>query len=518
MRLNFLPTAGDIFFVFILILFLFQLPNFFFTDGSLGWHLATGNYILSQHHLPATDLFSFTFPNKNWIAYEWLFDLTAALLFKAGGLPLLAVLAAAWIGSIYLCLYGICRQRGCHFTLVLGLLTLGLLASSIHFLARPHLMVHMGVLLYTWALTSFLRQEVSSKTLLITLPLFMLFWVNTHPGFLIGLATVAIVLLTNALLIFIGSPAEKQLRQQQCKVLALTLLFAGTATFCNPYGFSLFGYILHYLSQTAILAETNEYASPVFHGQFPFICLELLYGILLLALYLARKKPPLPELALVAAFAHLSLSSVRNIPLFVIASLPFIASCFAESVFSPANQPQTEPNKWLPAKWFSLEKTVKENEAGKLLHLIPILCVIILSLSCLRNGHFFGINIICSTFDPQKFPTQTLLCMQNMNLPEKEGLIVDNWGGYVNFLTGYKLFIDDRSDFYGQDFCLQYGHMVMLYPGWEKLLERNQISWILFPANSRLALELKNHDDWQILCTDAASLLIQKKQTKQTPL
>lgn len=522
MRLNVLPSPGDIFFVLILILFLFQLPNFLFTDGSLGWHLVTGNYILAHQHVPHTDLFSFTFPDKTWIAYEWLFDVIAALIFKIGGTPLLGVITSAWLGIIFLSLYRICRARGCHFVLVLCLLTVGLLASSIHFLVRPHLIVQGGVLLYSWALSAFLRQEISGKKLIAALSLFMIFWVNMHPGFIIGLAMIAIVLATNAAMSFWSLSSQKQLKRSECSILLIALIVTALATLLNPYGISLFGYILHYLSQTAILAETNEYASPVFHGQLPFLCLELLYGGLLLGLYMAKKRPPLPEFVLTLAFAHLSLVSVRNIPLFVAASLPFISSCFAGSFLSQkapevakttATEETTTNKKQgaLASLWYTTDEIVKQKETGIQVHLIPILCTIALALSCLHEDRLFGTTIINSTFDPKKLPTETLMCMQSNNLPEKQGLINDNWGGYINFLTGRKVFIDDRSDFYGQEFCLQYGNMVMLHPGWQNLLEHNQISWVLFPPNSLLALELKRHPDWEVLCTDAASILMQKK-------
>src|SRR5258708_4071785 len=86
-----LPDLGDIIFLVLVYLLLLLRPDLLFADGSTGWHLVTGNYILNQHAIPHNDLISYTFPNKPWVAYEWLSDLVMALAVKIGGLNLLAV-------------------------------------------------------------------------------------------------------------------------------------------------------------------------------------------------------------------------------------------------------------------------------------------------------------------------------------------------------------------------------------------------------------------------------------------
>ena len=40
-------------------------------DGDTGWHIRTGESILSTRVLPHTDLYSFTRSGHPWFAWEW---------------------------------------------------------------------------------------------------------------------------------------------------------------------------------------------------------------------------------------------------------------------------------------------------------------------------------------------------------------------------------------------------------------------------------------------------------------
>src|ERR1700733_7638338 len=106
-----LPDLADIIFLLLLQLILYLKQDFIFSDGSTGWHLVCGNFILDQHAIPKTDLFSYTFPGKSWVAYEWLSDLLMAALTRLGGLNLLAVAVSSAIALLFSLLYLQCRKN-----------------------------------------------------------------------------------------------------------------------------------------------------------------------------------------------------------------------------------------------------------------------------------------------------------------------------------------------------------------------------------------------------------------------
>src|SRR4051812_46549357 len=85
---RFLPSLTDLAFlmpVFFIFLKMGGAPALL-RDGDTGWHIRTGEWILNHHQVPFADMFSFSRPGAPWFAWEWLWDVTFALLSRAGGL------------------------------------------------------------------------------------------------------------------------------------------------------------------------------------------------------------------------------------------------------------------------------------------------------------------------------------------------------------------------------------------------------------------------------------------------
>lgn len=614
MRASWMPSIGDILFILLLQLLFVCLPNFIFGDGSTGWHLLTGHYILDQHQIPHKDIVSYTFPDKPWVAYEWLFDAFIALLDKLAGLRLVAVACCSAIAYLFLLLYQDCRKNGCHFMLSLVLCVTGALVSAIHWLARPHLVTFFAVFIFTHFLRKFSNGECSAKKLLTVLPLTMLVWVNCHPAFLMGLVILGIYLSAEIFSALCLSKSDAQHKSfSQCKTYALTLIACLLVSFINPYGIQLYAYITEYLHQSTVLAANDEFGSPVFHGQLQSILLELLYLSLIVGLTASTKKPRLGTLLTVLAYAHLSLAAKRNMPLFVIVSLPVIAEQLSQLNYKNAlafllprtsadsvhtakaeqdndTQPNTEaaaaaasvsaldqntdidssnvsqdlevvrllehkthstdltqhktnvetdvhgfassppapqpaplpaplptpspaPSSWLQNLinlWNSTGQTIDSTEFLCTKHVLPILAVLVLTASCFNNGLALGIEMVKSRFDPLTKPTKTLDFIVENKLGQKRGFNYDNWGGLVAYKTGSKVFIDDRSDFYGEKFYLDYSQAATAQSNWQEVLDKYRIDWILIPINGVLVPQLKSSARWKLAAEDPAALLFER--------
>lgn len=79
---------------------------FRFADPDLFWHLAAGEHILSAHALPRADAWSWSVTGQPWTDHEWAWEVCASLLYRALGLPGLALLvwAAACTAGAFLAL------------------------------------------------------------------------------------------------------------------------------------------------------------------------------------------------------------------------------------------------------------------------------------------------------------------------------------------------------------------------------------------------------------------------------
>src|SRR5262249_49761266 len=108
-------------------------------DGDTGWHIRTGQYILEHRAVPTSDLFSFSRAGAPWFAWEWLSDVSMALLFGAAGFKALTLFAGALIAVYATVLLRYAIRLGSNALVALIVTWLAVGASSMHFLARPHL-------------------------------------------------------------------------------------------------------------------------------------------------------------------------------------------------------------------------------------------------------------------------------------------------------------------------------------------------------------------------------------------
>jgi len=518
-----LPDIGDILFILVLYIPLFARPNFVFGDGSTGWHLETGEYILNNHVIPHTDIMSYTYPGKAWVAYEWLSDVFMAMVVRLGGLNLLAVLVCSAIAFLFLLLYDRCRKEGAHFLVSLTLLLPAIFISAIHWLARPHLFTFYGVYFFVTRLEDYYRGTISSARMLLTLALYMVLWVNTHPAFIIGYVLIVIYLGCAVVEALYHTAKERADYLKKSLNLIYALLATLGASMINPYGPQLYVYIAEYLKGSKVLAATDEFLSPVFHGNLQPVCLEMLFAWLLIGLAISKNKLSMPRLVCCVLFCHLTLSAVRNMPLFAIVVVPAIAHLWAAIDLGSA-----EPASWwkLVVKgWNRVSNMIDDVEFQCKMHLAPLLIVVVLSIAAINKGSLFGTQLVNSGWDPKDKPTRTLdylVAHEKTNeLSPTRGFNFDNWGGYIKYQIKTPVFMDDRADFYGEKHYTKYSIVSQMMPGWKDVLNEFNVQWILFPKNSRVVATLKDDPEWSLACEDdAAGLLVRKEKTdkpKQNP-
>ncbi|MBI2812412.1 MAG: hypothetical protein HYX67_16525 [Candidatus Melainabacteria bacterium] len=568
-----LPDIGDLLFALIIAIPLMGRPSFLFQDGSTGWHLVTGEYILKNHVVPREDIFCYLdkIPgkaDKAWVAYEWLSDTIMATLVQMGGLNLLAVVCSCAIGLLFLMIYDRCRREGCHFVIVAATCILGIIASAVHWLARPHLFTFFGVYIFSSALEDYYRRTISSTKLLTLLSLYMLLWVNCHPGFVIGFVLIGIYLAASLSSAFYYGPgAKRKSYLETAKTLAIALGGTFGASLINPNGLVLYQYIEKYLKGTSILANTEEFMSPVFHFTLHSTCLELLFAIFIVGLAITQKRLSFPRLLLCLAFSHLALSAVRNMPLFAIIILPAIAQLYskvrlpgsyrAQTIVTaddasqiegtPANlaalsraeavdfrpeslESESQPSKaWqqIASKFNHIGQGFDENERLCKMHLLPLFLFIALSITAMMGGSIAGTPLLESNFDARDKPTKTLEYLKKAEaegtLKYNQGFNLDNWGGYIRYKLGTPVFIDDRADFYGDAYYSQYAiiNQVLTFtdgkPGWLEWLAKDNIQWVLVPKDSRLAQALETTDGWKLAAEDPASVLLTHEKPYPPP-
>jgi hypothetical protein len=84
------------------------------------------------------------------------------------------------------------------------------------------------------------------------------------------------------------------------------------------------------------------------------------------------------------------------------------------------------------------------------------------------------------------------------------------WGGYLEYRLWpvERVFIDSKSDFYGEDFVRQYMRVILLEEGWEKVLDQYDVSWAILPTDERAAKAIKEELGWEVVYKDNTAVIL----------
>ncbi len=302
------------------------------TEPDFGWHLRTGLDLLWQGGtLPALDPYSHTMPDWPWVEHAWLTDLIVGAfyqMFGALGVILFfgAVTAGAWlVASLSAPCNRTARLLACALSLWVALPYLG---------ARTQMVTLLGLAVVLVILQRSLNE--GTRLLWLLPPLFLL-WANLHGGFTAGLFLLGLVVACSAVVkgILLWAPGlvcrldEAPLVWPAIVRLLTAAGIAALATLVNPYGWRLYGEIIDSLSNQFMLDNLQEWQplslSTVAGRSYALYLAGL--GLAVAAWY--RRIEPV-RWAVWMVFLFLSLRHMRNIPFFLLVSLPLCAELLAE--------------------------------------------------------------------------------------------------------------------------------------------------------------------------------------------
>ena len=247
-----------------------------FAEGDMWWHVAVAQRILSTHHLPQTDIFSFTVFNTPWIDYEWLPDLLTALAARWWGLQGLAGLLILLVVVLVLLLYYYAWvQTG---QVKAAAVATGFLLPILHpfFTLRPQLLGYIFLIITLICLERFRQGHGAALWIL---PGVFVLWVNTHGSFVLGFLALALYWAGGLVSFQCGAlEATAWTQKARCRLLLVALLCALVLPL-TPYGTRLAAYPFDFVFQQQPLATALAEMQPLnFSATFgvAFLALVLL--------------------------------------------------------------------------------------------------------------------------------------------------------------------------------------------------------------------------------------------------
>jgi hypothetical protein len=504
-----LPSFGSL--TLLLVVYVLFTNNYrFLQDSDTGWHIRTGDWIRQTGSIPRTDIFSFTVANQPWFAWEWLTDVAMSALHIYFGLA--GVACAAWLVLLaaYALLFRTMQQRSADPIVSCALTVFAAVASIVHWLARPH--VVSILLLVLWlVLVENHRRYRSRHTLrmIYGAPLLIALWANLHGAFAVTFALLVIYAAGEWLELAVTG------RWREWRVIVpyvTTAALSAVAALFTPYGFALYGHLIRYLGDKQLLALIDEFKSPDFHSVDGKL-IEILLVLAIAAAVRAARQCRFVEVGLVALWSHMTLQSERHVTLAVIVLTPIIAEQGTEALRS------------LIARWDKFDRVRRWYGGIRRLDrqlngaFVAVLVFIVLTGLLTQPA---GAGIFGNSFSAKRFPVEAATFIESQLVAGKlsgKVFAADQFGGYLiyRFAPRVKVFVDGRSDLYRQSTVFpvleDMNRLAQVRSDWAAILARYEIEWMLLQRDEPLSLMAQQSGAWQVAHSDAtAQILIRRER------
>lgn len=443
------------------------------SDADLGFHLNGGRWIVENGTFPSTDTYTYTVSGNDYIDLHWLFQVILHTIYSITGYAGISIYQALLSLAAFLLVIFRIRLLRVNEWITALLLFIAVVCIQSRLLMRPEMFTYIYIGLMLLVLDLY-REK--GKDYLYLIPVIMLLWVNSHGLFILGW------------LIAGAYVAEKYFRER--KPDRKLWLFSGlgiVVSFINPWflkGVLFPFYLFTRFGSGSVFSNIIEF-SPVFSARdnlsLDFILFYILLGLFILFFLAGIRKRKLHEYLLGAMFIYLSLTAIRNIPLFVLVSLPFTGRYISEAL-----------------EWFTSAKGIRMRDV--LLRIATIVIILLALTTVLRlftNAWYTDKRLKFSTglgIDRLEQPVGATDFINNNKI---QGRIMNdlNSGGWLAWSVRQPIFIDGRlevmkEDFYGQYLTMQKegGLQAMIAKYKPDVIffdYETNIPWILFLSNSK---------------------------------
>ena len=448
------------------------------SDGDACMHWRVGEWMLENHQIIRHDVFSHTRPGQPIISKEWLAEIIFAIAGRLGGLFGVSLVGALLIATTFALLHRQLLREG---NAILAATIVTLLASwsaHSHWMARPHAFSFLLTLLWHDALRRY-EQSTNARALAVRLGALMLLWVNLHGAFIAGFIILGAY--------WLGAVVTRDRRK--LRALTAVALECGLVSLANPSGYKLHLHNLAFLHSDFFKGWLGEYSSVPF-GSLDTLGFSVWLALMFVTLAVWRPRVRASEALVLISWTYFALYSVRNVPLLTILSAPIIAPAISE----------VERRKW--GDLSRAMRRVNDGACGW-----PVVALVAVAA--------IGFVPHPTEMPAKDWPVDAVAFIRRH--PEQfDGNMFNQytWGGYLmEALPEHKVFVDGRTDFYGEELIKEFSDATALRSNWVAVLSNHDVQWTLMPTDHRLNLALALlQPQWSCIYTDAVASIWRKAE------
>jgi hypothetical protein len=147
-------------------------------------------------------------------------------------------------------------------------------------------------------------------------------------------------------------------------------------------------------------------------------------------------------------------------------------------------------------------------ERGQRGHVWPIIAILATLFIATNGGRIGATKWMGARFSPQRMPVEAVNYIEKGQL-KGPVLSPDYWGGYLIYrlYPSVRVVVDDRHDFYGEQFFRSYLKLIHVEPGWEEFLRTHETSCVLLPRDAPLAGAISRTEEWKTIYADDVAIL-----------
>jgi hypothetical protein len=478
-------------------------------EDDIYWHIETGKYILENKTVPSSDVFSFATYGEKWIPFEWLWDVSAYLIFSSAGFPGLYVLTIIIVLLIFYLLFMILKKFEINTTL--SVLFLFILALGIKYRIglKPHMFTYLFFILILYIIINFKYFGTCKKSIYF-FPLIFLLWGNLHMGVIAGFLILLIYLFSETFAYFSKSKRIIRPDRKTLMTIFIVTLLSAAAMLINPNFIETYVYSIQH-TQMKLLDDINEWASPFdskFFGKlFIFIYIFFLISIISVIKFSFRRKDYFPAL-LCVIYAIYSLRAVRFTTDFLFITFIFIAISLHDSF----------RNRLI--SYFEKKKHVT----------VPVTIIIITFFIVLippnTTFRIIGFNSVFGTgLYEETFPVKVFDFIKQTGISEigeRPFQNIDCGGFFLHNFPGKKNFIDSRN--LNDTIFFNLKKLMLKSPDFIPLINKYNFDYfiIFYPIleydpqfiNTSIISYLSTNANWRLVYLDNKSFLFVKNEAK----
>jgi hypothetical protein len=451
-------------------------------DSDTWWHLRTGQWIVDHRAVPAVDSFSLTRSGSAWYYPAWISEILMLEVFSIAGLTGLNLLFGALIVLSFVIIF--LTMRGDPYLRAL-VLVLAAGASEIYWSARPQIFTFLFTACFFYCLREFLQGR---KNLLWILPILMVVWVNTHPGFAVGFILILLAMVGEGLKFLSSREARSPEARRRLGWISGTGLACLLASGINPSGWKIISYPFQTVSIQFLQNYIQEWQSPNFHSLNAQLFLILFFLAWAVIAFSPKKFEP-GDFCLLAVISYMGFLAWRN---------TYLLSVVGPALILDYGQPILEARfpGWAPDHAVSRAMGIVNSA-------VLAVATVVLAAAVVANNTPASLAATVR----REAPVDAVEYLSKN--PDWGNMLNSyNWGSYLLWnLPSYPVFVDGRTDLYGDEILNQYLRAENTRAGWQDVLAAWDIRVVLLEPSAPV-VQVLILQGWTVKYQDAQAVIL----------